>query len=141
MTEKEFIKKWVTEIGGLLKTFPEDFIDNTQCEKMKLPGKSLVQGSELFGSYEILDTEGNPFTQVSDQYKLKYILYANRNKPSEIFIPKEEDKIKSAVKNYETHIDSFLIGIEKEYKNDFPTSKNFKEISNSIFYNLNIQRY
>jgi hypothetical protein len=141
MTEKEFIKKWVTEIGGLLKNFPDDFVDKPQCEKMPMPGKSLVPGSELFGSYEILDTDGNPQLQVSDYSKLKFILYSNRSKPSEIYIPKDEAKIKSAVKSYEAHIDSFLLGIEKEYKNDFPGAKNFKEISNSIFYNLNIQRY
>lgn len=141
MTEKEFIKNWVNEIGELLKIFPDDFIDKTQCEKIKLPGKSLIPGSELFGSYEILDTEGNPQIQVSSYPKLKFILYSNRNKPLEVYIPKEEENIKTAVKNYESHIDSFLLGIEKAYKNDFPGAKNFKEISNSIFYNLNIQRY
>lgn len=141
MTEKEFIKNWVNEIGELLKNFPEDFIDKAQCEKMKMPGKSLIPGSELFGSFEILDTEGNPQIQVSSYSKLKFILYSNRNKSLEICIPKEEENIKTAVKNYESHIDSFLIGIEKAYKNDFPGAKNFKEISNSIFYNLNIQRY
>ena len=36
MTEKEFIKKWVTEIGELLKEFPEGFIDNTHVEKLKM---------------------------------------------------------------------------------------------------------
>lgn len=141
MTEKEFIKKWVNEIGELLKNFPDDFIDKTRCVKMQMPGKSLVPGSELFGSYEILDVEGTPQFQVDNYSKLKFILYANRTKPSEIYMPNEEEKIKTAVKNYESHIDSFLIGIEKEYKNDFPGAKNFKEISNSIFYNLNIQRY
>jgi len=141
MTEKEFIKNWVNEIGELLKNFPDDFIDKTQCEKIKMPGKSLIPGSELFGSFEILDTEGNPQIQVASYSKLKFILYSNRNKPLEIYIPKEEENIKTAVKNYESHIDSFLLGIEKAYKNDFPGAKNFKEISNSIFYNLNIQRY
>lgn len=141
MTEKDFIKKWVNEIGELLKNFPDDFIENTQCEKMKMPGKLLVPGSELFGSYEILDTDGNPQLQVADYPRLKYILYANRNKPTEILIPSDNEKIKSMVKNYENHIDSFLLAIEKEYKNAFAGAKNFKEISNSIFYNLNIQRY
>ena len=45
MTEKEFIKKWVNEIGELLKNFPEDFIDKTKCEKLIMPGKSLIPGS------------------------------------------------------------------------------------------------
>ena len=141
MTEKDFIKKWVSEISKLLKKFPEDFVDLDLCDKIILPGKSLVPGSELFGSHEILDVEGSPFMQVSEYSKMKFILYANRLKPLETFIPKELEKIKSAVKNYENHIDSFLMGIEKEYKNDFPTAKNFKEISNSIFNYLNIQRY
>lgn len=141
MTEKDFVKKWVAEIGELLKNFPDDFIDIKNCEIMKMPGKTLVPGSELFGSHEILDVEGNPFLHVQDYSKLKFILYANRTKPNQIYLPISEETIKSAVKNYENHIDSFLIGIEKDYKSNFPSAKNFKEISNTIFSNLNIQRY
>ena len=133
MTEKEFIKNWVNEIGELLKNFPDDFIDKTQCEKIKMPGKSLIPGSELFGSFEILDTEGNPQIQVASYSKLKFILYSNRNKPLEIYIPKEEENIKTAVKNYESHIDSFLLGIEKAYKNDFPGRKILKKFQTLFF--------
>lgn len=142
MTEKEFTKNWVARIhSDLLKEFPDEFIADFEHEIFKLPEAPLVLGSQLFGSFEILDLKGNPVFQVDSYYKAKYILYANRTKPDQAPMPKDPEVIKEVVKLYEKHLDSLILDIKSELKQNLPDSKNFLEVTNTIFKSLNIQRY
>jgi glycogen synthase len=142
MNEKEFIKKWIEKISSeLLKDFPNDFINDEEWKKFDMPGKSLILGPELFGTFEIIDIDDNVFFQAENIYKAKYILYANRTKPDEIKIPLSETDIKAVVKNYENHIDSIVKIIEEDLMKQSTNPHKFLRVSNSIFNNLNIQRY
>ena len=59
MTISEFQKIWQSKIENeILKSFPDAFIDDSDFELLDLPGKPLIKGSELFGTYEIIDTDG-----------------------------------------------------------------------------------
>lgn len=142
MTILEFENTWVEKIKmELLKNFPSDFITDRNCKDIKLPGKSLVKGPELFGNFEIIDTDGNTFLQTDSLYKLKYILYSNRNTPEEIAIPIDEDELKVIVKQYEEHIDELIKKVEKNFKQTFQSLKEFNLTSNKIFSTLNLSRY
>ncbi len=141
MTQKEFTANWTEIIKAGLKKFPDEFIEKMNCSELSLPAKSLIMGPEIFGSYEIIDADGNPVLQTNDQYKLKYILYAGRYRPSKLKIPVNPEEIKEAVRNYEKHLDKFLVEIEKEFKSNFPDAKDFYKISNMIFNNLSLQRF
>lgn len=141
-TEKAFAKKWIKELsGGLLKNFPSDFISGVETETILLPQKQLLLGPELFGNYEIIDIDNNLFIHAETYEKAKYILYSNRTKPASISIPKQEQDIKTSVRNFEAHLDNILRGLEKEFTNEFSGSKYFHEISNLIFISLNLIRY
>jgi len=140
MTEKEFIALWVGRIKSKLKTFPNDFIKEIECDEISMPGKNLLIAPPLFGSHEIVDSDGNIIFQIDNHMKAKYIIYSNRNKPNKIFIPKSNEEIEKAIKEYEKHIDNFLKEIEKEFKTVFPNSKHFNSISTQIFNTLNIIR-
>ncbi|MCX7797086.1 MAG: hypothetical protein N2249_00505 [Melioribacter sp.] len=140
MTEKDFISKSVNKIKTELKHFPNDFISNCECEIIDVPGKNLILTPPLFDSYEIIDNDGNIIFHLNDFYKAKYILYANREKPLKITMPKNSEEIKMAVKSYENYIDNILRNIEKDYKENFPQSRNFAYISNQIFNLLNLIR-
>lgn len=141
MSQKDFVIKWVNEFrSGLLKTFPDDFI-NIETIEFSMPGIELILGTELFGQYELTDIEGKSILTVGDFYKAKYIIYANRNKPTSIKIPADESMIKYVVKNYEKHLDLLLTGLEKEYKKEFPEMKDFNLVSNQIFNSLNLRRH
>ena len=64
MTEKEFISRYIskhTEINS--KNFPDDYTNLNNTKELFIPDKTLVLGSELFGSVEILTTEGEPVLQ------------------------------------------------------------------------------
>ncbi|WKZ69065.1 MAG: hypothetical protein QY331_13980 [Melioribacteraceae bacterium] len=141
MKEKEFAKEWVTNNKGKINSFPDDFLSSGKTEKIILPQKVLVLGSELFGTYEILDEHGNEELKVDDIYKAKFILYSNRTKPKYINCPIDVNEIKSVVKSYEKYLDELLEQIKKEFKSTFPDSKSFPEISNYIFNSLNLKRH
>lgn len=141
MNEKEFKTKWIEEIKRSLKSFPKDFISKIPTRKISLPGKTLVSGSEFFGSFEITDLDSKVYFRTENKYKLKYILYANRELPSTIDIPIDETAIKKIVKNYEQELKKILTSMESNYKNIIPSPKAFNEISNSIFYSLNLHLY
>ena len=142
MTEKEFITQYInkhTEISS--KIFPDDFTNLTETEKLEIPDKTIVLGSEFFGSVEILTTEGTPVLQAENIHKAKYILYANLNRSGNIIIPKKENEIKTAVENYEKHLDWILLDIEEEIKINLPESRNLHSVTNEIFLKLNLVRY
>lgn len=140
--EKKFVQNWTQKLenGGLMK-FPHMFIDQNSAKEVKLPGKHLVLGPELFGAYELMDTSNNMHYQASDINHAKYILYANRTKPESTILPNSESEIEKAVKSYEKHLDDTVRAIVEDYKKCFPLSKNQVEISNQIFVSLNLQRY
>ncbi len=110
-------------------------------EILALPGKPLLKGSELFGNFEIIDTDGDVLLSTDNIYKIKYILYANRSKPSELKILTNEDELVSAVKSYEKHLDEIVRMINLDFKKQFPTSDEAVKVSSKIFQLLNLHRH
>jgi hypothetical protein len=142
MSEKEFVKSCILQIPEfILKKFPAEFIGNATTRKMKMPGRSLILGSELFGTYEIINAEGSVEFHVPSLAEAKYILYANRTHSKEIEIPIDEVEVEKAVKNYEKHLDSILTTIEEDFKRHLPKSKGFHRVSNQVFKSLNLIRF
>jgi len=142
VTEKEFIAHYInkhSETKG--KIFPDDFTNLTDTEKLEMPNKTLVLGNEFFGVVEILTTEGTPVLQADNIYKAKYIVYANLNRSDNIIIPKNKNEIKTAVENYEKHLDWILLDIDEELKKKLPDSRNLHSVTNEIFLKLNLVRY
>lgn len=143
VTEKEFTSEWVESLkSGRLKHFPEDFIDkNEQFEEIKLPPKNIHMGEELFGSFELIDSDGNSVLVADSHAKAKFIIYSSREKVQEINIPLKEQKVIDSVKSYEKYLDGLIREIEKDYNSKFPKLKNFLAVSNVIFNSLNLKRY
>ena len=142
MTEKEFISLYIKKHAETnSKIFQDDFRNLSDTEKLELPHKTLVFGNEFFGAFEILTTEGTPVLQAENIHKAKYIVYANLNRSGNIILPKKENEIKTAVENYEKHLDWILLDIEEELKKKLPESRNFHSITNEIFLKLNLVRY
>jgi len=140
MNEKDFVTKWIMKIETSLKKFPGDLVQNIETENYKMPGKPITLGSELFGQFEVVDLDGNLILQTDDYNFIKYILYANRLKPTEILTPKDEAEITRVVKEYEAQLDSIVKEIKSELVKLLPTS-DFLRVSNQIFNSLNLQRY
>ncbi|HSP87152.1 MAG TPA: hypothetical protein VLN45_03410 [Ignavibacteriaceae bacterium] len=141
MNGKEFISSWVSKLASAnIKNFPADFISLTNFTELKLPGKTLLIGEEFFGKYEIITPDGNSVLHTENYLQAKFILYANRNTPELILIPKDESKIKNAVQKYESYIDSIIKEIEIDYKKTLPEEKNSKTVVNEIFRQLNLVR-
>ena len=142
MKTTEFQNIWQSKIEHeVLKSFPEDFINGYDFESIDLPGKPLLKGSELFGNFEIIDTDGEVLLSTDNIYKIKYILYANRNKPPKLKIPKNENELVSAVKAYEKHLDEIVRMINADFKKQFPTSDEAVKVSSKIFQFLNLLRH
>ncbi len=141
MDVKEFKNKWIYRIASELKDFPDEFLNSIETEEMVLPGTSLMPGAELFGHFEILDADSNLFVQTESKAKMKYILYANRNKPPKINIPVLEKELEEVVRRYEKYLYGFLKEIKKDYENNFRSLKNFNEVSAAIFNSLNLHLF
>lgn len=142
MDEKEFIKFWIEKLkSGMIKNFPDDFIEGAETEEMQMPGKTLVLGPELFGTYEVLDSDKHLFHQAQDIIIAKYLLYSNRSKPTLINLISDPTSREAAVKKYEKHLDDIVMEIVKDFREKIPNSKKFFEASNQIFNMLNLQRY
>ena len=142
MNEKEFVELWAGRIKNeLLKKFPEDFLGEMETKDVSFPGKILLLGQELFGTFEIIESNGTVHFQLPSLIEAKFYLYANRNKPSWVSVPVNEKDVVAVVKAYEVSLDQILLAIEKEFKSVFPGSKNYRQVSNQIFHALNLQRY
>lgn len=141
MTEKEFVAYWTSRLcNERLKSFPEDFSPETETEVVTLPGVNLLKGEELFGSYEIVDSRGNPVYLTESLARLKYILYSSRLKPHSVRVPVNEERTQEAVKLYEKYLDRILRDIDADYRVKFPKDRNFASVSNDIFNALNLKR-
>jgi hypothetical protein len=142
MTIREFEKAWEERIlNDYMKNFPDDYIDKSACRELPMPQKTLTMGSELFGSYEVVDSEGVAHFTVPNYLEAKYIIYSNRTMPSAISVPNNEDELNEVVKEYESFLDTVLKRIESDFKNEFPDLKESVAVSNRIFASLNLQRY
>jgi hypothetical protein len=141
MKEKEFGSKWVAQNKAIIKNSPEDFLKSEKVEEIKLPDDVLVLGSELFGKYEIMNSEGKEVLKTDSLLRAKYILYSNRHKPKSIKIPKEDEEVRTTVKEYEKYLDELLEQIKSEFEKAYPKSKQLYEVTNYIFASLNLKRY
>jgi len=141
MTEKDFENLWIEKLKGTKKLFPSHFIEIEQSKTLIINEKILTLGSEFFGSYEIIDTDGEVVATVSEYEIAKFYFYSSLSRPKDIKIPTDELLIKSSVKEYEKHLDSILREVNKDFKKSFPDSKNFNAVSNQIFNLSNLRRY
>ncbi|QQS36555.1 MAG: hypothetical protein IPM56_00965 [Ignavibacteriales bacterium] len=142
MKEREFISYWLNNFQHEgIRDFPQDFIPANDSQTINLPGKTLLLGKEFFGDIEILTIDGLVFRQVKSIHFAKYIIYANRNLPSQTYIPDDEIKISEAVNSYEDYIDSIIRLIGTDYKKKFPGEKNQKTVVNNILRAINLIRY
>ena len=142
MTESEFISNISKEIlSEGLKEFPPSFAAFNDKTEIKLRGKTLIIGKEFFGKYEIITTDGSSIYNADNYSQAKFIVYANREKPSSVYIPNNSKVLNDAVTAYEKYLDSIIKKIETEYKMNFPAGKNSKTVVNEIFKILNLIRY
>lgn len=142
MNLSEFEKKWVEEISQhRLKSFPDNFIEDYEYTVFDLPGKPLLKGSELFGKYELMDTDGTSILNSDNMDLIKYILYSNRNYPKQIKIPSNPEQISDLVVNYENHLDEIIKEIKGSFQKEFPGSSKSEITINKIFQRLNLYRY
>lgn len=142
MTEREFISHCIKEIKKEgIKSFPSDFIsDNNNSSVLQTGGKTLVVGNEIFGSYEIITTDGSPVF-LADNYDLaKYIIYASRERTDQITILNDNKAIRESVLKYEEYLKSLFIRTNSYYKKKFPSGST-PEVTNEIFRKLNLVIY
>jgi len=141
VTEKEFIAETVEyHLGKGLKVFPADFVETTFVEKFDIPQKTLILGEELFGSFEIITTDGSQVLLTDNLMKGKFIVYASCNANGLIEIPQDEKIVEYAVEQYENYIDFILMQIQKDFKTAFPESEINLDVVNEVFKKLNLQR-
>lgn len=128
MSEKEFIKKWTSKLtSDGIKNFPSDFTNPKNYKEIKLPGKQLLIGEELFGTYEILTTDSKSVFHAESYQQAEFIIYSNRNTPEIILIPENINELKDAVQRYEAYLDEIIKQIELDYQLMFSANK----VSNS----------
>jgi hypothetical protein len=141
MTEKDFANQWIDKIKSELKIFPDNFCREWQFEEIVLPPKTLFLPSPLFNSYQIIDEAGETYYSTNEHFRAKYVMYANRGKPSILKIPVDDLHVYEAVRDYEKHIDGFLKLMEADFKQNFQNPKGFKRISIQVFNTLNLIRH
>lgn len=142
MTFTDFENKWVDKLEReTLKSFPKSFIGENEYKTINLPGKPLLKGTELFGSYEIIDTNGNTIYNSGNYTEIKYLLYANRKTPTSVDVVTNETALSTIVKNYENYLDEIVKIIGDDFKENYPTSDKEISVVNKVFQLLNLQRY
>jgi hypothetical protein len=141
MTEKDFVAKWIEKIRVGLKRFPAEFIKDEECITLTVPQKLFIFPPPLFNTYQIIDESGEAIYSTDDQYRAKYIIYANRTRPAEIKIPSNDLRVYEIVRDYEKHLDSFLKEMEIDFKKLWPNSKAFHRNSLQVFNSLDLLRH
>lgn len=141
MTKKEFVEYWKNKLlSEGIKTFPDDFLDNVETLQKKIPAKTLILGSKLFGTFEVITIEGEVITQAQDYIEAKYYVYASQQRKSEMKLPVDKNLIPLIVKKYEQYIDKIITEVTKNFMKSFPDTKETNPVS-EILKALNLVRY
>lgn len=141
MTKKEFIEFWVKRLTSEgIKLFPDDFLENVEITPIKIPAKTLIPGSELFGTFEVITTDGEVVAQAENYFEAKYYVYASQQRKSEIKFPVENNFVPMIVKRYEQYIDNIINEITKDFKKKFSATKEINPVS-EILKTINLVRY
>jgi hypothetical protein len=141
LTKKEFVEYWKNKlISEGIKTFPDDFLDNVETLKKKIPAKTLILGSELFGTFEVITTDGEIITQAENYIDAKYYVYASQQRKSEIKFPIDKNLVPLIVKKYEQYIDNIITEVTKDLRKSFPDTKEINPVA-EILKTLNLVRY
>ena len=141
MTNKEFVEYWKNKlISEGIKTFPEDFLDNVETLQKKIPAKTLILGSELFGTFEVITIDGEIITQAKDYTEAKYYVYASQQRKSEMKLPVDKNLIPFIVKKYEQYIDNIITEVTKDFKKTFSDAKETNPVT-EILKALKLVRY
>ena len=141
MTKKEFVEYWKNKlISEGIKTFPDDFLDNVETLQKKIPAKTLILGSELFGTFEVITIDGEIITQAKDYTEAKYYVYASQQRKSEMKLPVDKNLIPFIVKKYEQYIDNIITEVTKDFKKTFSDAKETNPVT-EILKALKLVRY
>lgn len=141
MTKKEFVEYWKNKlISEGIKIFPDDFFDNVETLQKKIPAKTLILGSELFGTFEVITTDGEVITQAENYIEAKYYVYASQKRNSEMKFPVDKNHIPLIVKKYEQYIDNIITEVTKDFSKSFQDTKEINPVS-EILKALNLVRY
>ncbi|BDQ03033.1 hypothetical protein [Ignavibacterium sp.] len=141
MTKKEFLEFWIKKLtSDGIKIFPDDFLESTEVTSIKIPAKTLIPGSELFGTFEVITTDGEVVAQAENYSEAKYYVYASQLRKSEIKFPVQKNLIPIIVKRYELYIDSIINEISKDFKKKFSDIKETNSVS-EILKTINLVRY
>lgn len=141
MTKKEFVDFWKSQLlSEGIKIFPDDFLDNAETLEKKIPATILILGSELFGSYEVITTNGEIIFQAEDFMEAKYYVYSSQQRKSQFKFPVDKKIVPLIVKKYEQYIDNIITEVTKDFKKTFPDSKESTPVS-EILKALNLVRY
>ena len=94
-------------LGGTLKQFPEDFLEEYASEgaQMKLPDALLHLEQTTVGGY-ILKTDEGDHVKVRNPTEANFIMYAQMRGHQQISVPKEMIHVFKIVKSYENYVRS-----------------------------------
>lgn len=141
MTRKEFAEFWVKKLTAEgIKIFPEDFLDDIPTYTIKIPAKTFIPGSKLFGVYEIITTDGEVISTTENYYEVKYYVYSSLQRRPDLKIPENKNLITEIVKKYERYIDNIVSDISFDFKKKFSDSRESPPIS-EILKTINLVRY
>lgn len=141
MTRKEFVEYWIRKLSDEgIKIFPDDFLENNETILINIPAKTLIPGSELFGTFEVITADGEIVFNAEDYTHAKYYVYSSLQRRSEVKFPKDKKTIPQLVKKYEQYIDSIINEISKDFKKNFSDTKESNPVSD-ILKAINLIRY
>ncbi len=141
MTRKEFVEYWVKKLSSDgIKIFPDDFLENTETLPKKIPAKAIIPGPELFGTFEVITTDGEVVAHTGNYYEVKYYVYASLLRKTEIKFPVDKNSIPQIVKSYEQYIDSIINEISIDFKKNYDDTRVSNPVS-EILKTLNLTRY
>jgi hypothetical protein len=139
--EKDLVKKVISTLKkSELKIFPYDFIIGIDCIDEKIVNKILILGSEFFGSYEILTSDGVLFKMVNSLPLAKYYIYSSVNKKFILPVPTNSADIEIVVRKYENYFDELLKHISQLISQE-STKVDKNKIINQVIQNLNYLRF
>ncbi len=138
LTEKEFVSRWYEKLLKTIKIFPGDFIEGIETGVTVLTDKRITLGPEFFGTYQLLNSNGELVITAASLSEAKYYIYASISTSAPFQMPVKTTDTENVICLYEKYFMNLISKIAKDHSKNFPASERSQSVAIDILQRLKL---
>ena len=137
-TERDFITLWYGKLLKSIKMFPGDFASGFETREVILADRRITLGPEFFGTYQLVNSNGESALTADSIFEAKYYIYASISTSAPFKMPLNAADIEKVIRLYEKYFMELIGKIAKDHMIHFPSSERSQSVAVDILQRLKL---